>query len=467
MKRTARVLSLIVVLCLAVSMLAPLAGAANSETVKQYGKEGGYLAFGDSICRGFASAGYPDHYYNYEKRNVEGAYPHTVATAVGCTMPEDLFDHEGNYWPVCYPGVTLTTVTDLLGVDDGFVDDEFVYGCYEYSHYRNQMVPYWGGDYSAWEYADRERPTVVGKAGDVRELAAQASLITVEVGMCDVFYRPLAIATEKYFPDGLDLGGADTETLLGFVGEYLDLVGKDFDYWSKAFPLFISELRALNPDATIVVVGSFNMISEITLTDDTLLPVGSTVTALTASMNALYRQWADTYGYLFADISNLQSYGTECGWSFLGEEWMANRDEATHPSAAGNYYIARAILNVLPEQDEKEPVVTNDIKVDLARFNKVNFVFVDGRLVTDYTLEGYTLTVPYNSPNAKFLSVTIVDESGRVAVVTYQLAFHADEGYVPYRMYTNVDVFGTAVKLVTNIFTAGAEGLKSLVGLFK
>ena len=105
--RTKRLLALALSLIMIFSCMGMGVFAADEETVRQYGKEGGYLAIGDSVCRGCGTAGYPQPYYNYAKRNVEGSFPYIVAKAVGCTMPEEIIDQSGNYWPLCYPGMTL------------------------------------------------------------------------------------------------------------------------------------------------------------------------------------------------------------------------------------------------------------------------------------------------------------------------------------------------------------------------
>ena len=59
-KNARRVLTFFLVIVLTVSYMCMEAFAANADNVKQYGDGGGYLAIGDSICRGLGSDGYYD-----------------------------------------------------------------------------------------------------------------------------------------------------------------------------------------------------------------------------------------------------------------------------------------------------------------------------------------------------------------------------------------------------------------------
>ena len=95
MKNTKRILAAALCVLMLVSCMGLTAFAATPDNVRQYGAEGGYLAIGDSVCRGCGSEGYfipsqdHSHYYDYTQRNVEGAFPYVVAQAVGCSMPAD------------------------------------------------------------------------------------------------------------------------------------------------------------------------------------------------------------------------------------------------------------------------------------------------------------------------------------------------------------------------------------------
>ena len=283
--RTRRLLAMALSLIMIFSCMSMGVFAADEETVRQYGEEGGYLAIGDSVCRGCGTAGYPQPYYNYSKRNVEGAFPYIVAKAVGCTMPEEIVDQSGNYWPLCYPGMTLGVTMDLYGIEDDFTDTKFDYSNYKY------MMQYFGyeGSFDGVRALREEDPdprdhySAPAQVGSIIDLTQNASLITVELGMCDVFYRALHIAENGgMLADGINLDFSDPQAILQLLKGYLSEMYIGFDYWKTWYPKFLERLRELNPDADIVVVGAFNVVGSVTIADDMLLPVGNAISALPA-----------------------------------------------------------------------------------------------------------------------------------------------------------------------------------------
>ena len=463
-KNVKRTIALILTLVLAFSCIGAGAFAATADTVKQYGKNGGYLAFGDSICRGCGAKGYyydPNQYNTYDMRDVDGSFPYEIAQAVGCTAPMDISDKNGNYWPVCYPGMTLSATMDLLGVDDNFTDTDLKYGWY------NEMIARFG--YSgSFDGVKGEKYNGTATVGNIDTLIKDSSLITVELGMCDVFYRALVIATNGgSFAGGFDINTASAKDIAAFVKTFISEMNKGYLYWKTYYPVFLKTLQKMNPKATIVMVGSYDMVQDLTLTDKTLLPIGTAAAAITAAMNRQYSKWAKQYNVLYADITNTESLGTEEDWSFLGKFSASNESAllGSHPSQAGHLYIARQILSVLPEKTASDATTNpTDIVVDLGRFQKVDYVMVNGVNVDNYSMNGYTITIPYGSELAVNLTVGIVGEDGKVAVQTYDLKY--DNGYTAYRVYGTNDAAGSLEKPISNTVTIGQKLISSIKGLF-
>ena len=459
MKKTTRFLSLVLTLMMVFSCIGMEAFAATAETVKQYGAnpDGGYLAIGDSICRGCGTAGYPHPYYDYAQRNVEGAFPYIIAQAVGCSTPDDITDQTGNYWPLCYPGMTLGVTMDLFGIEDDFSDTAF-----DYSNYDHMMEKF-GHEGSAVGVRG-ETYTTPATVGSVLDLAQKASLITVELGMCDVFYRALRIAESGGFlADGIELDLSDPSALLSFAKTYLSEMNNGFQYWKTWYPKLIERLKELNPEATIVMVGSFNIAGGLRITDDMVVPVGNAVSAITASMNLLYKQWAKQYGVIYADISNTETLAAENEWSLLGD-FLANAEIASHPAPAGNAYIARQILSVLPDA-EGETKTPKGLNVDLGRFTKVDKVLINGVPVLNYEMDGTVLKVPCYDPLAVSLIIVSKDDNGDTAVQSYQLAFK-NGSFDAYRVYATNNLKATVFKPVKNVFNITKSVLSGFAGLF-
>ena len=459
--RTRRLLAMALSLIMIFSCMSMGVFAADEETVRQYGEEGGYLAIGDSVCRGCGTAGYPQPYYNYSKRNVEGAFPYIVAKAVGCTMPEEIVDQSGNYWPLCYPGMTLGVTMDLYGIEDDFTDTKFDYSNYKY------MMKYFGYEGSipgVRGAAGGDTYTEPAKVGSIIDLTKDASLITVELGMCDVFYRALHIAENGgMLADGINLDFSDPQAILQLLKGYLSEMYIGFDYWKTWYPKFLERLRELNPDADIVVVGAFNVVGSVTITDDTLLPVGDAISALTDQMNVLYQKWAKQYGMIYADISNTETLAAQSEWALLGE-FLPNAEIASHPGPEGNAYIGHQILRALPAQDGSHPVTT-DIVIDLARFTNVKYVLVNGSYCSDYSMDGTVLTIPYRTTLAKSLVVACDNGNGGTALQSYTLSYQ-DGGYVSHRISSTNDLNAAMQKIVDLIKSFVSSLMKSISALF-
>ncbi len=480
-KQLKKTLALVLSLVFMLSCFTLAANAATAKNVKQYGVEGGYVAFGDSIGRGCGSEGFyldengkslPEgqepvgQYDIYRMRNVKGAYPTLISEAIGCQAPFYMADEGATFWPVCYPGMTTAIALDLMGVDDdGFSDKDL-----DYPYYKD-VLEFFGME-SSFDGA-RESDTYAkvaaerggcGKAGTVKEVVQKASLITVELGMCDIFYRTYRIASHGgLLAEGAQLDLSSPESIKNTIELAVKQMYFGFDYWKKYYPVLIKTLREWNPDATIVMVGSFNVVNQLRITDDDTIPLGSIISAITESMNCCYEKWDKEFGdkVKFADIRNTEPYATENDWALLGD-FKDNAFVGTHPSQQGHDYIARQILGTLEERD-----VTKDIKVDLARFDKVDYVILDGKKVSNYSMDGFVLTIPNAGKYHQSLAIGVKGEDGKIAVQTYTLSYSDDTGYTAKRIYGNNDAVGTAVKTGTSLFKLFKMLFEKLADLIK
>ena len=436
--------------------------------VPEYGKQGGYLAIGDSIGRGCGAEGsYLDkngnptgeskpggQYDIYEMRNVKGAYTTQIAEAVGCKMPDDITEQDATFWPLCYPGFTTAMALDVMGVDDKFADKELDYPYYD------DVLQYFGyaDSFDGTRAEDTKEKVAaekggIGQCGSVKELAQKASLITVELGMCDVFYRTYRIASNGSPADIADL--ASTALTQMYAG---------LSHWKQYYPVLIKTLREWNPDATIVMVGAFNVVKQLRISDDIIVPLGNVFDLIPAEMNSCYKKWDKEFGdkVIYADISNTEPLAAEKDWSLLGD-FMDNTFAGTHPSQEGYNYITRQILNTL----DPDKAVTTDIVVDLGRFDKVDTVLVDGKKVSDYSMDGYVLTVKTDRTGAKNLTVTITGEDGKTAVQTYALSYSKGTGYTASRIYGTSDVKETGRSFLDLLKSLFQKIIDFFKGLFK
>ena len=152
---------------------------------------------------------------------------------------------------------------------------------------------------------------------------------------------------------------------------------------------------------------------------------------------------------LYADVSNTEVQATENDWSLLGD-FIDNTFTATHPTQKGYDYMTRQILSVLPESTAKE-----GISVDLGRFDKVDYVFVNGLPVNNYSMDGFTLNIDYPALIGTSLTVGVKNADGTISVRLYQLLYNAERGYSAYRIYGRNDIADTLMRpfrLVVKLF---------------
>jgi len=105
------------------------------------------------------------------------------------------------------------------------------------------------------------------------------------------------------------------------------------------------------------------------------------------------------------------------------------------------------IVEALKENGGFNDTKKTDIKVDIGRFDKIDYVAVNGIYTTDYDLDGHLLTVHCSTKLANNLTVS-AKVNGKIAVATYQVVYN--DGYNAYRVYTTNNI----LKVSTNIVSA-------------
>jgi len=356
MKRSNKVISVALsVLMLASLLLVP--AAAEQEDPYASLKDGiGYLAIGDSFTRGYgAGDSWEDHIYlndtygNYECRNVSGSYPNLVAEAFGLDAPEDIRDTSAKLWPLAHDAVSTAYILDLLGIDDGYRDEEFTYDkSYMMERYDTDLK-YFGDPMS---YA-MDGISLYGETGEimsVRDMIKNASLITIGLGQTDVIYK-----AQIFGFNTLDL--SDVSSIPAGIANILSMLYNYFDYWKDAYPLLLDYIKENNPDARVILVGTLNPIKDATLNDDVSIKIGSLINFIMDTMNTYTKQCALKYGYTYIDITDVDTPASVTTMS-LGH--ILSISDATeyaliaHPTPHGYEQIAEKIIAAVEKDLAKE-----------------------------------------------------------------------------------------------------------------
>ena len=358
MKRSSKILAVLLAVLMATSLFAAPAFAAEAQEDPYAAlKEGvGYVAIGDSFTRGYgAGDSWQDHIYlndtygNFECRNVPGSYPNLIAEAFGLDTPEDIRDTSAKLWSLAHDAVSTAYINDLLGLDDGYRDEEFTYKeSYMKERYETDLR-YFGDPQSL----TLDGTAAYGKTGEimsVREMLNNASLITIGLGQTDVIYK-----AQIFGLNTLDL--SDTASLPGGIANILSLLYNYFDYWKAAYPLLLDYIKENNPDAKVVLVGTLNPIKDATLNDEVSVRIGSLINFIMDSMNSFTRYCAIKYGYMYVDISDVDTPAAVTQMSIGHILSLTDPIEyalIAHPTAHGYEQIAERIIDTVQGELAKD-----------------------------------------------------------------------------------------------------------------
>ena len=379
-----RLISLCLALVLVVGLLAMPGSAATKENVKHYDT---YTVLGDSIPAGYGLPDYPVPEPNIlDGSRVEGSYPDLLAKAVKATT----------FYPMAHCGNRAVDLDWLLN-EDAKGDDltiPFLAGSmnYDITDDAGNVDP---------EKLKAEMPKIEQLRTDTQDAVKDSDLITVQVGNNDTLtYGILMYAIEaamkaaaeaaqeptqqevtqaevraklREYIAGLS-GGEDilkqydnlqkTSTLatgtmdflLGTMKYALQGMAQFKEYFDKA----IADIRALNPDATIVVVGMYNPFNDVTLTKDSKLPIGRLGAMLIAPLN-LFMQYQSSQRseYIYVDVRDPQVHDFPAILSENGiSDFIGGLKAGSHPTAKGHEFITDRIIAAPPAEAEPTPTPT-------------------------------------------------------------------------------------------------------------
>ncbi len=337
--------SLAVILIL--TLISSFSMVMAAETEKQYFDYGSYVLLGDSVACGWSDIEERDTSFT----RVEGSYGAFIADDLGL-----------EYHPRACIGFRTLEMRYML--EDDYEGDRFMF----YSIDQDRV--------------DREIPAI-------RQEIAEAGLITLNVGGNDwgsyvgwhVYEEMDKFAeTNKEFVEQareyLETNGTDATTVQSLI-DIASLTGslpqlikilpgalkEGFERFVANWEIVIQDILAINPDATLVVIGMFDTsLQDESMNGATLFANDTDEEATAAKIsigqaivdfaNAPMKDNADKYGYIFID-----PVGTKC--------------EKQHPSRAGHRHIADLILEALP--DASFPYT--DVNVKSAEYKAIETLY--------------------------------------------------------------------------------------------
>lgn len=398
-----KVIKKFTVLLLAAIMLfsvAVPAFAATLDNVKQYNS---YFVIGDSVSRGCGLDGYYDN--DACLRCIEGSFPYILAQAIGCK------DASQRY-AMNYSGQRTVETLYCLGEDIDLND------AYDTDYFTEKLA------------------SMVSHKDEYIESCKNADLVTIELGTNDVFFSSFALIGMSDF----DFSKLQAGDLLSMAATLISAMWNGYSRFYQNMPRVIERVRELNPSCDIVLVGVYNPIENLPITNELFIPVGNVATIITSFMNGNLKTWARQYGVKFADIEDVETPASSSEITFISDEFLHNGAIPTHPTQEGLYYIARQIADQLPS---RTPVVEKakktDIVVDLGSFCDISCVLIDGRFAEKYSYYDHNLYVSNNSKNNLSMTVLGRNDAGHLYVYVYLLSYNKDTGYETKRLFSTND----------------------------
>ena len=322
-----------------------------------------YVALGDSVPSGYGL--YYDENGKIQNPKglwVDGSYPVIVADYLGAE----------NITNLCRDG--FTTVQALRILDKEY-DAEFKADTTSYEYYADILFRQYVASTTDEEMAELQE--IAPKA------IAEADVITLEFGNNDTFSYALCKSIidylytagtgeeakqlidtsfisdlEEKFGENEDSFSQTVATLLGsadFVANLLVNMADAYIDYIPRFDRLIERIRELNPDAEIYVVGMYNPIQEVVLSDDIPINVGRVFNPVVEIINL----YADTLSpnrseYIYVDVPDTETYDFPSLMSGALTSW-ANLVLPIHPTANGHEYIAEQIISAIENNNSTVP----------------------------------------------------------------------------------------------------------------
>ena len=330
---TRRIMTLLLAVVMLFGTLITTADAANRDNVRHYDT---YMCIGDSIAAGFYIDGQRAGYY---RTRMPGAYHDIIANATDAKLNQ--------FGWSAFRAVELRYMLEGVRYD---LDDVWL----------NSFRPLVND-----QLLDANKE-------DYLKAIRESDLITVNLGSNDVLSYTMSKTVMQLQSSGDCELAAKVKEIAGKCGDigtafvkvlgYAEKAGKlpvvlatlnptlmkAVSYFKDNFTACMRGIYKLNPNATVVVVGVYNPMSNVTLVENGNLKLAPLVQPAVDLLNqflksgCLYSDW-----YRFAPVPKTETWKIHV----LGGDFTSQVITKVHPTANGHSYMADQILSVLPTSD--------------------------------------------------------------------------------------------------------------------
>lgn len=375
-------------------MLCSIPLCVNAATT--YKKFDSVFVIGDSNTMGYGLKGYK----NYDTRE----YLHGLKGSFSTYVADKLNIATENRNLMAYPGLRSKDALYYLGGSVDMTGDKF-FKKYSQESWDKGLIVDNGKDGTNF------MNQLKYKKGDNK-------LVIVATGPSDIFY---STAQETIY-------NSSYPSKLLAAAAYTSKMQSNYAEFQKYFPKLIEYIRQLNPSATILVLGYYNPVKNLKLTDLSLTSEFDALDTVSENMNKDLKTWAKNYGCTFVDITNAETFTQEKGLTAI-DLFKDGNGKIYHLNSDGHKYVARQILQKLKATPDK---VTSNMTIDLGAAQSVSKVTIDGKEIKDFTYNpnNHFLKITYSTKTAKSMTVTQELKDGGTYVGSYELIWDDDCGYI-------------------------------------
>lgn len=354
-----KIISLLLALVMLASVASVAANAASASTVKQYKK---YAFFGDSIAAGFSMPDYNAHgEYVWPRQNIAGSYPNILSKAVQATST-----YGGKTYSMAAPGFRTEELHMLL--TNNYAGDTIT------KKYVGELA-------SASKSAGYDYDNLITWRADYQSAAKNADLITLDIGLNDTWLplsalslmwrdtgtgatdatQAIAYALQKYGTIGNVISegmGALVHlvTMPQFVAYLVEDLSALITGFYTHYDAIVDAIYKLNPDVTLVHVGSYNSFA--TWKDFPLL--GTLLQPTYTMMNNHKQQLAKKHNNsYYVDMTGIPLITNSLADAIDTSSGTLIITYNPHPTALGHQEMANRILEVLPTGPRSTKKTTN------------------------------------------------------------------------------------------------------------
>lgn len=362
MRKTRKILAVLLAMVMAMSVLCMSAFAAEKKTYESY------VFFGDSITAAVGIPGYNAFLLagqSAEGERVPGSYPDLVAKGVGIDNGKE------NYYNESHSGWRTSELREAIDPDFVNVDGAVA---------KETAATMAGHDLEIDPAKDEVKERF-------REEIAKSDLITIDLGSNDL-QLPIIMslgtvlnptASEDYkmglIEQLLRKYGDANEVITQLADSVAKIHGIEFaletvlkgaakgiSQFNANIPAIIEKIQDINPTADLYVIGLYNPLTDTQISEELPLKIGKIIDPVILGMNLYLSQLSPARGhYTYVDAFNTKVLKTLTLSTIMGEDGnfggFGQYVWYIHPSEAGHQYIADQVLKAIPDK----PAVLNGL----------------------------------------------------------------------------------------------------------